>query len=72
MKTSILILAWIGGFLLGLSAGIKLVIYMNPVMTDMPEEYKLITKQDTLQGYYNSKEDKVYIWFNNKRNNTHK
>lgn len=68
MKTSILILAWLGGFLLGLAAGIKLVMHFNPVMVDMPEEYKSITKQDTLQGYYNHKQDKVYIWFNNKRN----
>lgn len=38
----------------------------------LPEEYELITTQDTLMGYYNKRQNVLYISFNNKRNqNSH-
>ena len=43
-----------------------IVFYEKQQKVDLPEEYQLITKQDTLQGYYSN--DTLVIRFNNKRN----
>lgn len=69
MKTQDLII-WLLGIVVGLfiSLIVCIVIYNTTPKVDLPEEYVLINPQDTLQGYYNPSEDKVYIWFNNKRN----
>lgn len=38
------------------------------VQVILPEEYKLISSNDTLIGYYNKDQNVLYIGFNNKRN----
>ncbi len=44
----------------------------HDVQVILPEEYELITTQDTLMGYYNKRQNVLYISFNNKRNqNSH-
>lgn len=62
MKTSHHILLWLGGLLLGISIGIKVTLCILSKV-DLPEEYKLITKQDKLSGYY--KDNTLVIEFNN-------
>ena len=67
IKTSYLIIILLQVFLLGFMCE-YLLRYdkIHQPNVDLPEEYILINKQDTLQGYY--KNDTLYIQFNNKRN----
>lgn len=63
----ILILLWLGGLLMGVSVGIQLTQHYTPKV-DLPEEYKLMIKHDTIQGYYNKDNSTLYIYYNNPRN----
>lgn len=39
------------------------------VQVVLPEDYKEITPSDTLAGYYNKRQDRLYIVFNNNGKN---
>ena len=65
------IAALIGGLVLGLILGtiIAFLLVKNALPeVQLPEEYQLITNEDTLSGYYNVKDKTLYIDFANKRN----
>ena len=59
MKLNLLLplaFAWNGGLLFGYA-----IFLNNQQKVELPEEYKLITKEDTLVGYY--KNDTLHIEF---------
>ena len=60
----LLIQAFLAGFLLEYLIRYDKIHQPN---VELPEEYKLMTKEDTIQGYY-SKDGVLIIEYNNKRN----